>query len=114
MSLTETTYAQVVERALLAERAEQLIYRENAARRESRKAAQAASAPQRSEVPVIRNGRLQIQAVQRETASRGADLIKDKVGPVTGETILTVRSAGVDTWGSASRELVTIVAVMSI
>ena len=45
MSLTETTYAQVVERALLAERAEQLIYRENAARRESRKAAQAASSP---------------------------------------------------------------------
>ena len=48
MSLTETTYAQVVERALLAERAEQLIYRENAARREIRKAAKAASAPQRS------------------------------------------------------------------
>ena len=45
MSLTETTYAQVVKRALLAERAEQLIYRENAARRESRKDAQAASAP---------------------------------------------------------------------
>ena len=42
MSLTETTYAQVVERALLAERADKLIYRENAARRESRKAAQAA------------------------------------------------------------------------
>ena len=47
MSLTETTYAQVVERALLAKRAEQLIYRENAARRESRKAAQAALASQR-------------------------------------------------------------------
>lgn len=45
--MTETTYAQVVERALLAERADQLIYRENAARRESKKAAQAASAPQR-------------------------------------------------------------------
>ena len=44
MILTETTYAQVVERALLAERAEEQIYRENAARRESRKAAQAASA----------------------------------------------------------------------
>ena len=47
LSLTETTYAQVVERAILAERAEDLINRENTARRESRKAAQAASASQR-------------------------------------------------------------------
>ena len=63
---------------------------------------------------MIRNGRLQIQAVLREIASRGADQIRDRVGPVTGETILTVRSAGVDIWESASRELVSIVAVMSI
>ena len=47
LSLTETTYAQVVERALLAERAEDMSNRENAARRESRKAAQEASASQR-------------------------------------------------------------------
>ena len=47
MSLTETTHAQVMERALLTERAEQLIYRENAARRESRIAAQVTSDPQR-------------------------------------------------------------------
>ena len=65
-------------------------------------------------VPVIRNERLQIQAVLREIASRGADQIRDRVGLVTGETILTVRSASVDTWESASRELVTIVVVMSI
>ena len=63
-------------------------------------------------VPVIRNGRLQIQAVQRETASRGADQIRDRVGPVTGETIRIVRSAGVITWESASRELVTTVVVL--
>ena len=37
LSLTETTYAQVVERALLTERTEDLINRENVARRESRK-----------------------------------------------------------------------------
>ena len=48
MSLTETTYAQVVERAFLAERAEQLISRQNAARREVRKAAKATSASQRT------------------------------------------------------------------
>lgn len=48
MSLTETTYAQVVERALTAERAEHLIYRENAARHEVRRAAQAASVSQRT------------------------------------------------------------------
>ena len=47
MSLNETTYAQVVERDLLEERAEELIYGENAERRERRKAAQAASASQR-------------------------------------------------------------------
>ena len=63
---------------------------------------------------MIRNGRLQIQAVQRETTSRGADQIRDRVGLVTGEIILTARGAGVITWESASRELVTTVVVLII
>ena len=48
MSLTETTYAQAVERALTAERAEQRINQENAARREFRRVAQASAGSQRS------------------------------------------------------------------
>ena len=48
MSLTETTYSQAVERALTTERAEQRIYQENAARRESRRVAQASMESQRS------------------------------------------------------------------
>ena len=47
MSLTETTCAQVVERALTTEGVEQQIYRENAARRETRRVAQAAVRSQR-------------------------------------------------------------------
>ena len=47
MSLTETTYAQVVERAFTAEGAGEEIYYETAARFESRRAAQAAMGSQR-------------------------------------------------------------------
>ena len=47
MSLRETTYAQVVERALTTERVEQHIYREHTARRETRRATQAAAESQR-------------------------------------------------------------------
>ena len=61
---------------------------------------------------MIRNGRLQIPAVQRETASREADQIRGRVGPVTGETIRYVRSAGVIIGVSAGRELVTTVVVL--
>ena len=43
MSLTEITYAQAVERALIAKRAEQRIYKENAVRHESRRVAQASA-----------------------------------------------------------------------
>lgn len=46
MSSTYTTYAQVVERAIGAERTHKLINRENTARRESRRVAQAASGTQ--------------------------------------------------------------------
>ena len=48
MSLTKITYAQAVERALTAERAEKKIYQENIARRESRRVAQALAGLQRS------------------------------------------------------------------
>ena len=48
MSLTETTYVQLVEQALTAERAEQLVYRENVVRHQSRRAAQDASGSQRT------------------------------------------------------------------
>ena len=63
-------------------------------------------------VPVIRNGRLQIPAVQREIASREADQIRDRVDPVTGETIRYVRSASVVIGASVGRELVTTVVVL--
>ena len=51
MSLTETTYAQVVERALTAEGAEQKIYRESTARCDSRRAEHASAKSQRGGGP---------------------------------------------------------------
>ena len=60
---------------------------------------------------MIRNERLQIPAVQRETASREADQIRGRVGPVPGETIRYVRSADVVIGASVGRELVTAVVV---
>ena len=51
MSLTETTYTQVVEIAITTEGAEQQIYRESIVRCESRRAAQAVAGSQRGGGP---------------------------------------------------------------
>ena len=85
MSLTETTYGQVVERAFTAERAEQLIDREHAARRESKRKAQAAAGSQRTGLQVIKNGRLQTQLVRCGTVNHRAIWICDRVGQIIGQ-----------------------------
>ena len=51
MEMTHTTYAQVVERALTSEGAEDQIYRENSVRREQRRAAQVVAGPQKGGGP---------------------------------------------------------------